>query len=30
MQKALDDCRAAVIGRTPFVITQERMRLTFS
>ena len=30
MQKTLDDCRAAVIGRTPFVITQERIRLTFS
>ncbi len=30
MQKTLDDCRAAVNGRTPFVITQEHIRLTFS
>ena len=25
MQKTLDDCRQAVLGRTPFVITQEKV-----
>lgn len=25
MQKTLDDCRQAVLGRTPYVITQERV-----
>ena len=25
MQKTLDDCRKAVLGRTPYVITQERI-----
>ncbi len=25
MKRELDDCRAAVLGRTPFVITQERV-----
>lgn len=27
MQKTLDDCRNAVVGRTPYVITQERIVL---
>ena len=27
MQKTLDDCRRAVLGRTPYVITQERIEL---
>ncbi len=27
MKKTLDDCRAAVCGRTPYVITQERLRM---
>ena len=27
MQKTLDTCRAAVLGRTPYVITQQRIEL---
>jgi hypothetical protein len=27
MQKTLDICRAAVLGRTPHVITQQRIEL---
>ena len=27
MQKTLDDCREAVLGRTPYLITQERVLL---
>ncbi|MBQ7153202.1 MAG: hypothetical protein IJR83_04600 [Clostridia bacterium] len=30
MQKVLDDCRQAVLARTPFVITQERVSIRFS
>ncbi len=30
MQKTLDDCRSAVVARTPYVITQEKIVLEFT